>query len=121
MKKSLLLAVLLFTVFTISYAQGGRQRTSPEERAKRTTEWMKKELNLTQEQVAQIDSINLDYAKAQQSLFDEANGDRSKIREKMTALTKERDEAFSEVLTKEQMDLYKKKSSERRNNGRQRR
>ena len=121
MKKSLLLAVLLFTVFTISYAQGGRQRMSPEERAKRTTEWMKTELKLTQEQVVEIDSINLAYAKAQQSLLEEANGDRSKISEKMTALTKERNDAFSKVLTKEQMDLYKQKSRERRNNGRPRR
>jgi len=121
MKKSLLLAVLLFTVFTISYAQGGRQRIKPEERAKQTTEWMKAELKLTPEQVVEVDSINLAHAKAQQALFNEAKGDRSKNREKMTALVKERDEAFSKVLTKEQMDLYKKKSSERRNNGRQKR
>ena len=121
MKKSLLLAVLLFTAFTISYAQGGRQQSTPEERAKRTTEWMKTELKLTQEQVVQVDSINLDYAKKQQALRDDAKGDRSKIREAMTTLTKERETAFAKVLTKEQMEAYKKKVSERRNNARQRR
>lgn len=118
MKKILLLSV--FTVFTLSIALAqppqGRQRLTVEERAKRTTDWMKTELALTQEQVAPIDSINLLYTKAQQVLFQSSEGDRSKIRESMSALENEKQTALSKVLTPKQLEDYKKRIEEMRNN-----
>jgi hypothetical protein len=108
------MAAGLLMVFTLANAQNSRggQRMSVEERAKMTTEWMIKELNLTSEQIVPIDSINLLFAKAQQIIFQSSDGDREKIRETMQALEKEKETAFSEFLTTEQLDLYKKKRDE---------
>jgi Spy/CpxP family protein refolding chaperone len=110
---------ILFTVFLLSstliFAQaprGGGQRSSPEEIAKRNTEWMTKDLKLTPEQVAPVDSINLLYAKAQQALFQSNVSDREKLREAFTALNGEKEKAFEKVLTKDQFEQYKKKVAE---------
>ena len=110
---SLFLSALCFNIADI-YAQGpqGGRNMTIEERAKRTTEWMKEELNLTEDQIAPVDSINLLFTKTQQLLFQAAEGDREKIRETMTALEKEKMTAFSEVLTEDQWETYKKKTEE---------
>jgi hypothetical protein len=114
MKQVLFTAVLLLFLFTFANAQNprGGQRMSVEERAKTTTDWMIKELGLTPEQIAPIDSINLLFAKAQQIIFQSADGDREKIRETMEALEKEKVTALAKVLTAEQLDLYRKKRDE---------
>ncbi|MDR2621998.1 MAG: hypothetical protein LBC48_05390 [Dysgonamonadaceae bacterium] len=124
MRKIAFLAFLLFTT-TLVFAQrpeGGRRmgggQFSAEEIAKRNTEWMKKDLNLTETQIAPVDSINLLYAKAQLALFQSADGDREKIREAIKELAVKKEEAFSAVLSTEQLDLYKKKANERGNRGR---
>lgn len=104
------------TLFLFSQPpQGGRQRVTIEERAKRITEWMVTELSLTEDQVAPVDSINLLFTKTQQILLQAADGDREKIREAMTALETEKTEALAKVLTSEQLENYKKKSSEMKN------
>lgn len=89
--------------------------------AKRTTEWMTAELNLTAEQTAPVDSINLLFAKAQQILFQSAEGDREKLRESMPALNQEKEKALSAVLTEEQLELYRKKVTEMARNRRRQR
>ena len=116
MKKIIFLAFLLFTT-SFAFAQrpesdrgtGGRSPMSAEQIAQRNTDWMKKDLNLTEAQIAPVDSINLVYAKAQVVLFQSASGDREKIREAMNALSTHKEEALSSVLTKDQMDVYKQR------------
>ncbi|MDR2057126.1 MAG: DUF4890 domain-containing protein [Dysgonamonadaceae bacterium] len=122
MKRILCVTVLLSMVFSLANAQNARggQKMSVEERAKMTTEWMIKELNLTSEQIAPVDSVNLLFAKAQQVIFQSSEGDREKIRETMLALEKEKETAFSGILTAEQLELYKKKRSEMLENSRKR-
>jgi periplasmic protein CpxP/Spy len=44
-------------------AKGKRTPKTPEEKAKKQTEWMKKDLQLTDDQAQQIEEINLKYAK----------------------------------------------------------
>jgi hypothetical protein len=100
--------------------RGDGRRFSPEEMAKRTTEWMTKELNLTAGQTAPVDSINLLFAQAQQILFQSFDGERDKIREAMTALNQEKEKALTGVLTEEQLELYKKRVSEMATRRRQR-
>ena len=117
MKKILLLTIVLLSSAFL-YAQDGRQRMTVEERAKATTEWMKTELKLTAGQVAPVDSVNLLFTKAQQMLFQSAEGDRSKLMEQMTALEKEKETALSKVLTSEQLEAYKKKNQEMMQNRR---
>ena len=111
MKKILLLTIVLLSS-TFLYAQEGRQRMTVEERAKGITEWMKTELKLTPEQIVPVDSINLLFTKTQQLLFQSADGDRSKLRETLEGLDKEKDAALSKVLTPEQLEAYKKRNQE---------
>lgn len=119
MKKLLLLFAFLVTISGL-YAQNRnerpqRERMTVEERAKRTTEWMKEALSLSEEQIPPVDSINLLYTKAQHVLMQSAEGDREKIRESLNALEVQKVEALKAVLTPEQLTTYEKKSEEMRN------
>ena len=116
MKKNvcLLIFALIFNGMFV-FAQGSQQqRSSVEERAKRTTEWMKTELKLKKDQEAYVDSINLVFAKAQQVVFQAAEGDREKMRESMAALEKEKELALGKILTADQLKTYKEKTQEMR-------
>jgi hypothetical protein len=115
MKKFLFIPVFLFAFSLCVSAQGlyGNQREmSPEDIAGRTTEWMDNELNLSEEQIVLVDSINLIFAKAQQVIVLAAEGDREKIRDTMTALQEEKVKSLAKVLTEDQLNLYKKKIAE---------
>ncbi|GHT07659.1 hypothetical protein FACS189426_01490 [Bacteroidia bacterium] len=119
MKKFVFIAVLLLSMSTLTFAQfpGGGTPPTPEESAKRNTERMTTELKLTPEQVVKVDSINLVFAKRQTELFQKAQGgDRSQMREEMQKLNTEREAAYAKVLTKEQLETYKKGVAERRAN-----
>ena len=123
MKNLLLMSVMLLCTLFLQAQQPpqGRQRMTAEERAKQATEWMTTELKLTQEQVAPVDSINLLFTKAQGVVFQAADGDRDKMRENMAALDQEKEAALAKVLTSEQLETYKKKNEEMRENFRNRR
>ena len=120
MKKFLFVIVCFLGVSLAVSAQpgGNRNRTpqSPEDNAKRLTEMLKTKLNLTSDQIAPVDSVNLVIAKAQAKLRENANGDRSSMREEFQKLEGQRVEAFGKILTDEQQQVYKKFMEERRNN-----
>jgi hypothetical protein len=116
----LLSAVLLLSIATFAFAQrpgggGGGTRSTPEETAKRTTEWMTKELKLTEKQIPKVDSINLVYAKRQSELFRNAQGgDRSQMREAAQKLNTEKETALKPILTEKQLEAYKKELEKQR-------
>jgi hypothetical protein len=97
-----------------------RQRTTVEERAKRTTEWMTKALSLTPEQISPVDSINLLYTKTQQVLMKSAEGDREKVKDALSTLDAKKQDALSAVLSAGQMKIYKERISEMQNRFRNR-
>ena len=115
MRKFLFAIVGLLIVSSTVFAQRPMQGT-PEENAKRATEMMKRELNLTPEQIAPIDSINVIFAQAQAKLYESANGDFASLREAMQKLNELRIEAYEPILTEEQMQAYKKLMEERMRN-----
>jgi len=116
MKRILLTIACLLVVSATMFAQRGNNQRTPEENAKRTTERMKTELNLTAEQVAPVDSINLVFAKAQAKLMEKANGDFASVRDDMQKLNALRVKAYEKVLTDEQIEAYKKMMAERMRN-----
>ena len=126
MKKVLFgIVCLLALSLTISAqpGQGGnRQRLTPEESAKQVTEQFKTNFKLTTQQVPKVEAVNLEYAKAQSKLRDSmtggGGGDRTAMREQMTKLETTRGTALEKILTKEQMDAYKKWVTERPQMGR---
>ena len=113
MKHLILLTItlMLLSVSAETKAQSNRSRQiTVEERAKSITEWMIQELDLTLEQIAPVDSINLLFTKAQQIVFQSAaDGNREKIREMMAALENEKEVALAQVFTEEQLAVYRTK------------
>lgn len=87
-----------------------RQRATPEERAKRQTETLVKELSLTQEQKDKVYEINLKYANT--DVKNTGNADREKRMAEFQKLQGERIAAIKEVLTAEQQKKIDKHISD---------
>jgi DNA-binding beta-propeller fold protein YncE/Spy/CpxP family protein refolding chaperone len=90
--------------------QGRRQRPS-------LVDQLKEPLGLTDEQEKKVKAIDDDLRAAMQKLFEENQGDRSAIREKMAPLQEKAYAAVRELLTKEQQakfDDWQKQMAERR-------
>jgi len=119
MRKILFLFVSLLVVsVTVSAQQGQRgQRMTPEESAKQYTELMTSEFKLTAQQVTSVTSVNLEIAKEQSKLMENANGDFSSLRESRQKLEEKRAASLEKILTKDQMDSYKKWAAERQQRG----
>jgi len=118
LKRSLWVAFFSLMV-TVAFSQppgGQRQRRSPEERAKQSTEWMKKELKLNDKVAKKVQEINLKYAKKQQEKMAEVrqSGDRSKMRTVFQEMNDAKNKELKPVLGDEKYELYLKKLEEMR-------
>ena len=121
--------VLLFTIvlFTMGSAlaqqgQGQRERATPEERAKRQTETLTKELGLNKEQKDKIYKIVLKYSQPRKQ--ENADTSREKRREEFQKIQKERNDSIKSVLTNDQkvkFDKHLKDMQERMKEGQNRR
>ena len=114
MKKLVLfLTIALFATSGVFAQQG--QRSTPEERAKRQTETLVKELSLTEDQQKKVYEINLKFA---QPLADDSKEtDREKLRAQFQKNLEERTAAIKAVLTEDQQkkfDEHQKKMQENR-------
>jgi len=91
------------------------QQMSPVERAKQETEWMKKDLVLTAQQLAKVDSINLRYAKKRSEMRSQMQGqDREAMMAKMQEMQTQKEAELKPVLTEDQMKKYKELLPQRR-------
>ncbi len=111
-KQFLLLATALLVGTTTIYAQGGFQRQTPEERLKPIHEKIDSAFKLTAEKLAKVDSVFLESFKQQEAKMAELrSGGERPDREAMMAmrqqLADERDNKLKEVLTEEQMKIWK--------------
>ena len=114
MKKLVLfLTIALFATSGVFAQQ--RQRSTPEERAKRQTETLVKELSLTEDQQKKVYEINMKFA---QPLADDSKEtDREKLRAQFQKNLEERTAAIKAVLTEDQQkkfDEHQKKMQENR-------
>jgi Spy/CpxP family protein refolding chaperone len=87
--------------------------TTPEFRAGLQTDMMKQRLELTPEQLPQVEKINLEAAQALQPIID---GDEGALREMREArgIQAKRDTALGKVLTPAQMTKYEAQKDEMR-------
>jgi protein CpxP len=111
-KQFLLLATALLVGTTTMYAQGGFQRQTPEERLKPIHEKIDSAFKLSAEKLAKVDSVFLESFKQQEAKMAELrSGGERPDREAMMAmrqqLADERDNKLKEVLTEEQMKIWK--------------
>ncbi|SEW47242.1 hypothetical protein SAMN05421841_3473 [Chryseobacterium wanjuense] len=107
-KKKLLLLVTAFlcTAFTSLSAQTKKLKDStPEQRAKMQTEWMKTKLALNTTQVQQVYALNLQYAQKNDPVIQSNEGKRAKFK-KLKAFQKEKSDALSHILDAGQYKKY---------------
>ncbi len=94
------------------------QPPTAESMAQRETEWMTTELELTEDQVAKVDPINLKYAEKMAELFQGGpGGDFEAMREKMNEMNAEKRTEFKDILTADQLKKYDEYLAERQQRG----
>ncbi len=83
---------------------------TPEERAEKQTTWMVKDLNLTDDQKAKVETINLDYAKKAEAHRQEMKAEKEKFRATQKA---GKDAELKAVLSPEQFAKFDSTRTER--------
>lgn len=81
-------------------------KTSPQERADIQTAFMKRKLNLSPEETAKVQAINLEYAQKADPVIKGSDGPFMKMRE-MKSLQSQKDAALQAVLTPAQFEAYR--------------
>lgn len=119
MKKTLLLTfATLFTLVLAVDAQPGGGLPSPDEMAKRETEQMRSGLNLTADQLPNVEAINLKYARKMGEMFQAGPpADFSEMQQKMEVIQKTKRVDLEKVLTADQLKKYDQMMEERMKNG----
>lgn len=112
MKNIITISFLLIAFATLQLK--AQPSFNPEDMAKRESEWMKKELSLTEKQIPVVDSLNIAIAKQRQQVFETNQGNFDAIRPEMNKITALAEKNLKEVLSKEQFDIYLKKRDENR-------
>jgi hypothetical protein len=103
-------ALLVFTSLQVAAQQEKRAMVTPEERAKKMTERMASELQLSEEQKASILAINLENAKIRQTELEKETAERKARREEMEI----QQEKIKAVLTEEQQVKWEEIKQEQR-------
>jgi periplasmic protein CpxP/Spy len=106
----MLVTLILFTMSIQSFAQMGG---NPQDRLKKNLEDYKTRLKLTDAQFTKVDSILTSQMNEMTKIREEANGDFSAMREKMTPLREKTDKSVEALLTDEQKVEFKKILDER--------
>jgi len=115
--KVFLLTGLLFALI-ISFAQK-KTSSTPAERAARLTEWMKSNLQLQDDQVSQVQTINLKYADKNQQLQTATMSRKQKL-QVLKDNDKAKDAELKNVFTADQYNAYQAKKDELRKQMRER-
>lgn len=118
----LILLGLLFSIAVVGqndfgWSQGKKASKTPEEKAQKQTEWMKKDLGLNETQAKQVSEINLKYAKEAEARKAAHKAEQVKNKEARKAehdAHKAKKEAeLKKVLTPEQYSTFETKRAER--------
>lgn len=107
-RKRMPLIVIAVTCMAFSHltAQSKSLKDStPEQRAKMQTEWMKTKLALNSTQIKQVYDLNLEYARKNDPVLKSNDSKLAKFK-KLKALQKEKSSFLSKVLNEEQYKKY---------------
>jgi hypothetical protein len=85
--------------------------STPEERANKITDWMKKNLQLNNNQVSQVQAINLKYAQQNEQLKGSKDTKEQKMKT-MKETEKNRDAELKGILTADQYKKWQAKKQE---------
>ncbi len=109
MKKLILMLCFVAGIASLSKAQGGYQRRSPEEQAKQ----LQTQLKLSDDQTTKITSIMQMQSTKMDSIRTAANGDRDVMRSGMTSVRQAMMPKIKAILTAEQVTAYEKMQADR--------
>lgn len=109
----LLMIVVLGTTMSIAQNRGG-QRMDPEERAKQTTAELKETLDLKKDQEKKVYELNLKANKEMTAAWQDADGDREVMREKMGKVRDNTNKEMKKILSDDQYTKYEKFLEEKR-------
>jgi protein CpxP len=115
MKKVLLMLCFIAGITTLSKAQGGGQRRSPEEQAKQ----LQTQLKLSDDQTAKITSIMQMQGTKMDSIRTASNGDRQAMMQGMMSVRQMMTPKIKAVLTADQATAYDKWEADRMSRMRQ--
>ena len=87
--KALIILCIALVCTTALQAQRGGRGGSPEERAERQTTYMVEQLSLSEAQATKVKEVNLKYGKKMMEARQNAEEDRSALRETMYKINKE--------------------------------
>lgn len=108
----ILLSVLsLFTSASLHAQVEEGSSLTPEERATKWTEWMKKELNISADQETKVQTINLKYAQQTESLREKDGSRKSRFKE-AKSIDDAKDNELKAIFTSEQFNIYQEKKRE---------
>jgi hypothetical protein len=107
-------ALVAFTIDGLAQAKDWMEKPA-EERAQVLTDWMKSELQLTEDQEAPVYDINLKYAKKGDEIKQSSGRKIDKFK-KVKAYGQEKDEELKSVFTEDQYALYLDKKKEIKEN-----
>jgi hypothetical protein len=110
-KLYIFLGMLLFIVTGAQAQSEDLSSLTPEDRATKWTQWMKKELKISAEQEPTVHEINLKYAQQTESIRAQDGSRKSKFQE-VKAVDSAKDEELKTVLTPDQFTLYLDKKRE---------
>jgi protein CpxP len=110
MKKLMIIALL--ASMTVAAQAQEKDRKTPQERAKLRTEHMTKELELSPEQQAKVEAINLKYADRVEAVRAEREAERTAKREAAEAMHAAHDAEMKAVLTADQYTKWVAKKQE---------
>jgi Spy/CpxP family protein refolding chaperone len=116
MKKNLFVVIIcaLFIPILATAQQGQARGRSAEERAKKQTEQMTKQLNLNETQQAQVAAINLKYAQKVDDMRGTGREQQAERREALKQMDEQKEQELQGVLTAEQFAQFKQAKDERR-------
>jgi|GEM_PF-591921 hypothetical protein len=102
--KNVVVLTMLFSAFCVvmSSAQVTKTPPTPQTRADRTTQYLKKALNLTDDQAAKVETLNLKMFQAQEEMRKVVSEVGKNFKTKMEA----RDVELQKILTPEQFKQY---------------
>jgi len=112
MKQLIFVSTLLIALSVNVFAQDFETKRTAEERARFQTEWMKQNLGLSDNQLAQVDPLNLKYARQMDGVKN-ISGKFAKLK-KAKSIMDEKDNELKKILNKDQCQIYQDKKEELR-------
>ncbi len=116
MKKNFFVVTLcaLFIPMLATAQQGQAKGMNADERARRQTDHMTEQLQLTENQQAQVAAINLKYAKKVDEMRGTGREQQAERREALKQMDEQKEQELQGVLTAEQFAQLKQAKDERR-------